>query len=151
MPTQLGEFYFVRYVLAAICALCQTIFYRVISLTIHPRIGVLFILATVLSPGNFHSATAYLPSSFTMYTGMLGAASFMNWRGDLRTASGIAWFATGAIIGWPFAGALILPFVLEEGLLLVLSLGTKDQFLPGFLRLAKGGLLAVGILVGAVL
>lgn len=144
---QLGEFYFVRYILAAICALCQTIFYRVISLTIHPRIGVLFILAMVLSPGNFHSATAYLPSSFTMYTGMLGAASFMNWRGELKTASGVVWFATGAIIGWPFAGALILPFVAEEGLLLVLSLGAKDQFVPGLLRLLKGALGATAVLV----
>lgn len=129
------------------CALCQTIFYRVISLTIHPRIGVLFILAMVLSPGNFHSATAYLPSSFTMYTGMLGAASFMNWRGGLKTASGIAWFALGAIVGWPFAGALILPFAVEEGLLLLMSLGDTDSFLDGLRRLLKGGLAAAGILV----
>lgn len=86
-----------------------------------------------------------------MYTGMLGAASFMNWRGGLRTASGVAWFATGAIIGWPFAGALILPFALEEGLLLVMSLGAKDQFFHGFLRLIKGGLAAIGILVRTVL
>lgn len=136
-----------RYALAAVCALCQTIFYRVISLTIHPRIGVLFILAMVLSPGNFHSATAYLPSSFTMYTGMLGAASFMNWRGGLRTASGVAWFALGAIVGWPFAGALILPFALEEGLLLVMSLGDTENFLDGVRRLLKGGLAAAGILV----
>lgn len=125
-------------------------FYRVISLTIHPRIGVLFILAMVLSPGNFHSATAYLPSSFTMYTGMLGAASFMNWRGGLRTASGVAWFAAGAIVGWPFAGALILPFALEEGLLLVMSLGDSDSFLHGIRRIVKGALAAFGILVGAL-
>ncbi|KAJ4390700.1 mannosyltransferase [Gnomoniopsis smithogilvyi] len=145
--TKLGEFYFVRYVLAGVCALCQTIFYRVISLTIHPRIGVLFILAMVLSAGNFHSATAYLPSSFTMYTGMLGAASFMNWRGGLRTASGVAWFALGAIIGWPFAGALMIPFALEEGLLLAMSLGDKDSFLDGVWRILKGALAASGILI----
>lgn len=138
-----------RYILAAVCALCQTIFYRVISLTIHPRIGVLFMLATILSPGNFHSATAYLPSSFTMYTGMLGAASFMNWKGGVRTASGIAWFATGAIVGWPFAGALILPFAFEEGLLMAVSLGAKGQFRPMFMRVVKGVLLALSILVSA--
>lgn len=84
-----------------------------------------------------------------MYTGMLGAASFMNWRGGLRTASGVAWFALGAIIGWPFAGALILPFALEEGLLLVMSLSDRENFLDGLQRIVKGALIATGILVGA--
>lgn len=85
-----------------------------------------------------------------MYTGMLGAASFMNWRGGLRTASGVAWFALGAIVGWPFAGALILPFALEEGLLLAMSLGDKESFLDGVRRITKGALAALGILVGTV-
>lgn len=86
-----------------------------------------------------------------MYTGMLGAASFMNWRGGLKTASGVAWFALGAIIGWPFAGALILPFAVEEGLLLLMSLGDTESFLDGVRRLFKGGLAAAGILVSILL
>lgn len=85
-----------------------------------------------------------------MYTGMLGAASFMNWRGGLRTASGVAWFAAGAIIGWPFAGALMLPFALEEGLLLAMSLGDSASFFGGVWRVLKGAFAAAGILVGAV-
>lgn len=145
---QLGEFYFVRYVLAFVCALCQTIMYRVIALTIHPRIGVLFVLATVLSPGNFHASTAYLPSSFAMYTGMLGAAAFMNWRGGLETASGIAWFALGGIVGWPFAMALCAPFLLEEALLAITSLGHTEHFWGAVKRVLGGGLLALGVLVG---
>lgn len=86
-----------------------------------------------------------------MYTGMLGASAFMNWRGGLRTASGVAWFATGAIIGWPFSGALILPFALEEGLLLAMSLGDAESFVGGVQRIVKGALAAIGILVGGPL
>lgn len=104
----------------------------------------------VLSPGNFHASTAYLPSSFTMYTGMLGAAAFMDWRGGLKTASGIAWFAAGGIIGWPFAMALSAPFLLEEGLLALMSLGDTDGFLGAVRRVFKGGFLAVLILVSLI-
>lgn len=43
-----------------------------------------------------------------MFTGMLGAAGLL----DGQTVRGIAWFAVGTLIGWPFAGALALPFVL---------------------------------------
>lgn len=150
MSRQPSEFYFVRYALAAVCALCQTILYRTITLTIHPRIGALFVLATILSPGNFHASTAYLPSSFTMYTGMLGAAAFMNWRGGLRTASGIAWSAAGAIIGWPFAAALCAPFLLEEGLLALISLGNAQRFFDAVRRVLKGAFLAALILVSGL-
>ncbi|KAF3767553.1 family 22 glycosyltransferase [Cryphonectria parasitica EP155] len=135
---RLGEFYFVRYVLAAVCALCQTILYRVITLTIHPRIGAFFILATVLSAGNFHASTAYVPSSFTMYTGMLGAAAFMTWEGAPRTAAGIAWFAAGGIIGWPFAMFLCAPFLLEEALFVAVSLRDSDRFLFAAKRIFQG-------------
>lgn len=129
------------------CALCQTLLYRVISLTVHPRIGVFFVLALILSPGNFHASTAYLPSSFAMYTGMLGAAAFMDWTGGFKTAAGIAWFAAGGIIGWPFALALATPFLLEEALLAVMALGNLDQFLFAVRRVVRGVIVALGILV----
>ncbi|KUI68276.1 Alpha-1,2-mannosyltransferase alg9 [Cytospora mali] len=144
--SKLGEFYFVRYVLAFACALCQTLLYRVVSLTIHPRIGVLFTLALVLSPGNFHASTAYLPTSFAMYTAMLGAAAFMNWIGGTKTATGIAWFAAGGIIGWPFSMALCAPFLLEEALLAVMALGDTQRFTTVVKRVALGVGAAVGIL-----
>jgi hypothetical protein len=69
----------------------------------------------------FHAATAYLPSTFAMYTTMLGTAAFLDWRGGVRTAQGIFWFGVGAILGWPFAAVLVLPFMLEEFLIASLS------------------------------
>lgn len=82
-----------------------------------------------------------------MYTGMLGAAAFMNWTGGLKTAEGIAWFAAGGIIGWPFAMALAGPFLLEEALLAVAALGNPDQVLLAVRRVTRGVFAAVGILV----
>ena len=108
------EFYFVRIVLASICAACETRLFAVISRTLNPRIAILYLVVTSFSPGMFYASVAYLPSSFAMYCSMLGMASFMDWRGGAKTAAGIMWFAIGAIVGWPFAGVLAAPFLLEE-------------------------------------
>ena len=108
------EFYFIRAILAFACALCQSRLFSTISRTLNPRVGVMFMLATLFSPGMFHASVALLPSSFSMYTTMLGMAAFLDWKGGLKSAQGIMWFGIGAIVGWPFSGALIAPFVFED-------------------------------------
>ena len=111
------EFYSLRLVLGTVCAFCEAWLFTKISRTLNPRVGVIFMLILLTSPGMFHASVAYLPSSFAMYTAMLGTAQFMDWRGGARTAQGIFWFGFGSALGWPFAGALILPFIGEELLL----------------------------------
>ena len=118
------EFYAVRTVLAMACAFSETYLFSAISRTLNPRIGIMFMIAMVFSPGMFHASVAYLPSSFSMYTAMLGTAAFMDWRGGLKTAVGIMWFGIGAIVGWPFSAALIVPFLMED---IFLAYLTKDR------------------------
>lgn len=61
--------------------------------------------------------TAFLPSTFAMYTNTLAFAwsleptNSTNFRRTLLTTLA---FATGGIVGWPFALAAAIPFVLEE-------------------------------------
>ncbi|KOS22943.1 hypothetical protein ESCO_003996 [Escovopsis weberi] len=141
---KVSEFYFVRCWLAIVCALCQTILYQVISTTLNSRIGFFFLAATVLSPGNFHSSAAFLPSSFAMYMCMLGAASFMNWRGGLKTWQGIAWFAAGGVLGWPFAAALCAPFIVEEVVLLFFH--DKNALIDSLIRFTRGFIAGILIL-----
>ncbi|KNG44374.1 glycosyltransferase family 22 protein [Stemphylium lycopersici] len=113
--SKLVEFYFLRAVLAVFCAVCQARMYSAIRRTFQERIAIFFMMVMVISPGMYHAAPAYLPSTFAMYFAMLGFASFMNWYGGaIRTAQGITWFAVGSALGWPFAGALALPFILED-------------------------------------
>ena len=91
----------------------------------------------VFSPGMFHASAALLPSSFAMYASMLGLTAFMDWRGGLKTAGGIMWFGIGAIVGWPFAGALAAPFLIEQ---IVVATVSRDiqlavyRFIDGFAR-----------------
>ncbi|OSS49216.1 hypothetical protein B5807_05605 [Epicoccum nigrum] len=129
-----AEFYFLRTVLAITCAVCQTRFHSVIARTFNPRVALFFVFAMVFSPGMYHAAPAYLPSSFAMYTAMLGFSAFMDWSGGLRTAQGLMWFGIGSLLGWPFAGALVLPFVAEE----VFLAAVTGQGVECIQRLADG-------------
>ncbi|KXX76262.1 hypothetical protein MMYC01_207166 [Madurella mycetomatis] len=143
--SKVAEFYFLRYILAFACALCQTLMWRAVCLALNPRVGLFFILALVFSPGNFHSSTAYLPSSFAMYMAMVGAAAFMNWRGGIKTSQGMFWFAIGGVLGWPFAAALCAPFVLEEAFFAMLS--DRERFFESFIRLSRGVIAALLLVV----
>lgn len=144
--TKVAEFYFVRYSLAFLCAFCQVLLFRVISLTLNSRIGLFFLMALVMSPGNFHASAAYLPSSFAMYMSFLGAAAFMNWRGGLKTSWGIWWFAVGGVLGWPFASALCAPFMLMEGILAMMS--DRERFWETVLRVGRGVIAGLLLILG---
>jgi alpha-1,2-mannosyltransferase len=135
-----AEFYFLRVTLACVCAICETTFFNIIAKTLNRRIAYFFTIIVIFSPGTFHAVTAYLPSTFAMYCNMLGVAAFMNWRGGLRTAQGIFWFAIGGIWGWPFASVLALPFFIEE-----LCLAFANGALIGLLLRCSDGVMKSAI------
>ncbi|KAI9847637.1 MAG: mannosyltransferase [Sclerophora amabilis] len=136
--TKVHEFYFLRIALAFACAACETRLFLAISRTFNPRIGIMFLLCMVFSPGMFHASVAYLPSSFAMYGVMLGMAAFLDWRGGLKTGLGIMWFGIAGIVGWPFTMALAIPFLLEDIALAVLTKAGIEsaiwRFLDGIVR-----------------
>ena len=143
-----GEFYVLRSLLGLACALCETRLVSKLATALNARIAVLYLLITATSPGMFHASVAYLPSSFAMYFTMLGMAAFMDWRGGLRTAQGIFCMATGACLGWPFAAAMAVPFLMEELLLASVSdfQGMRDLFLRIFDGCARSlALLAIQV------
>jgi alpha-1,2-mannosyltransferase len=136
------EFYFLRIFLGLVCALCESRLYSVVSRTINPRVAIFFAMALVFSPGMYHAAPAYLPSTFAMYTSMLGFSAFMDWTRGMKTAQGIMWFGLGTTLGWPFAGALVLPFIAEE---VILATMTSDIF-DTCMRILNGGLGSLAVL-----
>lgn len=107
--------------MAICCAATETRLYAAICRTLNPRIGIVYLMIVAFSPGIFYASAAFLPSSFAMYTSTLGLAAFMDWHGGQKTASGIMWFGVGAIVGWPFSGILIAPFMAEELAMAVVS------------------------------
>ncbi|KAL8811828.1 MAG: hypothetical protein Q9223_007448 [Gallowayella weberi] len=141
-----AEFYFIRLALGATCAACETRLFSAICKTFNFRVGIMFGIVMATSPGMFHASVAYLPSSFSMYTTMLGMAAFMDWRGGLKTGVGMMWFGIGAILGWPFSGALIIP-LLAEDFALSLMTGDISEIVYRYLDGAVRSLLVLGLQV----
>ena len=114
--TKPSEFIFLRITLGAVCAVCERRLFDVLARIVNVRVAWLFLLVCVSSTGFFHASVAYLPSSFAMYTTMLGMAAFMDHvkNGYAATAEGIFAFSVGGILGWPFAYALAVPYVVER-------------------------------------
>lgn len=122
--------------LGFISALCEAKFYRTIVEAVNERVGRYTLFGMILSAGMWNASTcrcsyhdpctgrlltevAFLPSSFAMYTTMLGFS--YGWHlatstdtGTSRAYKATLCFAVGAIVGWPFSAALGVPFVLEQ-------------------------------------
>lgn len=143
-----SEFYLLRLVLGLVCSICGARLYSKISNVFNPRVAAFFLIIMATSPGMFHASVAYLPSSFSMYTTMLGMAAFMDWRGGLRTAQGIFWIGAGACLGWPFAAAMAIPFVLEE-LMFAIITDIQGQ-IDFFWRVIDGAVRALLVLAAQV-
>lgn len=115
---------------------CEARFYRAVVETLNDRVGRYMLFMLVFSAGMWNSATgelptrlftdshgsltispAFLPSSFAMYANLLAfshAIRLPNKSDTRRTVLATFFFATGAIVGWPFSLLVSVPFVLEE-------------------------------------
>lgn len=103
-----------------------------------------------------YSPTAFLPSSFAMCTTALAYAYAFepsSSSNNHRTLAATLLFATGAIVGWPFALALAIPFVFEElfvyGADIVTSQNRPSWMFRRFRRLFSAGFAAALIFVCA--
>ena len=137
------EFYCIRSALGLLCAYCETKLFTTIARVLNSRVGIMFMIVMLSSPGMFQASIAYLPSSFAMYCNMLGMSAFLDWRGGSKTATGIMWFGIGGLIGWPFSTALVLPFLIEEAILAAI---TQDG-MELFRRVINGAIRCTGVMV----
>ncbi|POS85074.1 hypothetical protein EPUL_002878, partial [Erysiphe pulchra] len=145
-----AEFYFIRYVLAFICSLCQSVMFLAIKNSLNIRIALIFLISMVFSPGMYHASVSFLPSSFSMYTTILGMSAFMDTERKQKTiVHGIIWFSFGGIIGWPFSLVLAAPFLLEEIFFAFKRNG--DAFKILILQFRQAILVSLFILFGEIL
>ncbi|CAG8560880.1 19812_t:CDS:10 [Cetraspora pellucida] len=110
-------FYAIRATFAIVCALSESMFYIAALTYLGPRVGRYLIITMLLSAGMWNASTAYLPSTFAMYTTMV---AFFYALMPVSTTSGrrvhrtIFWVGLGSLLGWPFSAALGIPAAFEE-------------------------------------
>ena len=138
------EFYFLRFIFAIACSICETRLFQRISKTMNPRVAISFLVISVSSAGQFHAATAYLPSTFAMYTTMTALVAFLEPPRGSKLAQGLMWLAVGTILGWPFVAVLCLPFVFEEVISIFSSYGNLRRI---YRRLFDGLIRSLIVLV----
>lgn len=159
-------------VLGAVSAAGEARFYRSVVDNVNNHAGRYLLFFLVLSTGMWSSSTgmltdspyscrgltemlvAFLPSSFAMLTNMMAfsyAFELPSRFNNSRTLLATAFFALGAIVGWPFSIAVAIPFVFEE-----LFLYGKDKIKPEaqsawfssrVARLVQAGVLATLVIV----
>ncbi|KAI0319029.1 asparagine-linked glycosylation 9 protein isoform a [Amylostereum chailletii] len=112
-----AAFFSVRIFLAVICSLCEAKLYDTVKAKINNRVARYMLFMLAASAGMWNASTAFLPSTFAMYATTLACSyAFIPPASRLgqRTLAATVLFATGAIVGWPFALAIATPFVFEE-------------------------------------
>ncbi|KAJ1962390.1 mannosyltransferase [Dipsacomyces acuminosporus] len=153
-------FYALRIFLAVISAVCEATFVKAIALYVDKRIANYTVIALLGLAGMYHSASAFLPSSFAMYWCTLGSAASMLppirriddhlWN---RTVPAILAFAIAAGCGWPYALIVAVPFALEE--VLEHGVGSSNQtgefWLLWRIKRVVGMAIAGAVSLGAVL
>lgn len=98
-------FYFMRCILGFVCSLCEVYFYKGVLHRFGPVVARSTLVLLLFSAGMFVSSTAYLPSTFSMYTVLV---AFGGWfLEDLRVT--VMATAVGTLLGWPFSTVLSLP------------------------------------------
>jgi alpha-1,2-mannosyltransferase len=127
---QRTAFFATRILLGFTSSLCEASLVTAVAEAINTRVAKYMLVMLLFSAGMFESSTALLPSTFTMYTSTLALSySFYPSRSGRklfpsntslaytpahRTVIATFSFALGALVGWPFALVLSLPFVFEE-------------------------------------
>ncbi|KAJ7170207.1 glycosyltransferase family 22 protein [Mycena filopes] len=112
-----AAFFAVRISLATVSVLAEAKFYRTVYEKINERVGRYLFFMLLFSAGMWNASAALLPSSFAMYMSTFAfsyALAPSSAQNNRRTLAATLLFATGAIVGWPFALALAVPFVFEE-------------------------------------
>ncbi|KAJ7597477.1 glycosyltransferase family 22 protein [Mycena floridula] len=112
-----AAFFGVRVFLAFLSSFSEVTLYRNVYEKVNERVGRYLFFILLFNAGLWNASAAFLPSSFAMYTTTLAFAASIgpaSAQGSHRTRAATLLFATGAIVGWPFAIALAIPFVFEQ-------------------------------------
>jgi len=178
---QRPAFFAVRISLALVSSFCEAKLYRTVVEKVNERVGRYLFFMLLCSAGMWNASTgwffplpsssyhplilinpptpptAFLPSTFAMYTSTLAfthALSPASLTNNKRTLLSTLLYATGAIVGWPFALALAIPFVFEELSVLGgdrVSLEEKERWIVArWKRILGAGVLASLIFVSGI-
>jgi len=108
-PNPMLVFYFLRFLLALVCAFCEVYFYRGVLCEFGANVGRLCLGVMVTSAGMFISSTAFLPSTTSMYLTLLSMGAWFQHHYRLA----IFFTACSTFLSWPFAALIGVPIAVD--------------------------------------
>eukprot|EP00771_Trimastix_marina_P001671 gnl/Trimastix_PCT/2757.p1 GENE.gnl/Trimastix_PCT/2757~~gnl/Trimastix_PCT/2757.p1 ORF type:complete len:677 (+),score=129.70 gnl/Trimastix_PCT/2757:40-2070(+) len=111
--SKMGIFFVIRGLLGVISASCEAAMLSAVDACFGTLPSILSLAFLATSAGLFQCAHTYLPSTFAMYCLTMGFATWL--AGPRRCPQWLTvfFFATGPILGWPFAALCALPAALH--------------------------------------
>ncbi|CAL5219251.1 g1047 [Coccomyxa viridis] len=107
-PGKAAVFYIVRMALATISAYAEMQLVRAVRDFAGAKTAQLLLFLLCCSAGMFAASSAFLPSTFVMYTLTLAAAAVI----DNHPRAVVAYAAVGVLLGWPVAGVAFVPYAM---------------------------------------
>ncbi|MBW0462103.1 hypothetical protein O181_001818 [Austropuccinia psidii MF-1] len=123
-------FFAIRAMLAFLSSYTEARFCQAIAHHINIRAARYFLIMSLLSAAMWNASTAYLPSAFALqaitlaYSFILEPVSSKPSSAQ-RTFYSCFFLIIAILVGWPFVGALALPFIYEE-----LAMFGDDEVMP---------------------
>ncbi|TPX76851.1 hypothetical protein CcCBS67573_g01874 [Chytriomyces confervae] len=149
--SKVSTFYTIRVLFAVTSAAAEAKLYAAVKRANSAECANWMLLFLAASTGMTAASTAYLPSSFSMYLVTLAFAHSLDGApSNRRTWMFVFLIAASVIVGWPFSGAMALPFLFED-LIAMGSTGTQSTRVSRFLAAVSAGLSALAGLLGPTL
>ncbi|KAK9259430.1 Alg9-like mannosyltransferase family-domain-containing protein [Lipomyces tetrasporus] len=140
-------FFAVRAVLGSFCAFCEVNLYGSIWRNISSRVAKLFLIFSVGAAGMFHASVTFLPSSFSMYFTMLAFSRILDGNARYAPQSALFMFAISGILGWPFALAIAIPFLVQTAWMVFVN-PQRRRMISGIFKAIGYSLALVVVVVG---
>ncbi|KAJ3062726.1 mannosyltransferase, partial [Podochytrium sp. JEL0797] len=144
---KVSVFYAIRALFALSSTLTESHLILQTARHFNTRTSAWLLLFLLVSPGMTTAATAYLPSTFSMYLCTLAFSYSLDPRPNVaRTAKFVFVVATSVLLGWPFCGAVAVPFVVQD-LVVNGTFGNCTRF-ARLMAAVKAGVLALVVVLG---
>nr|KAJ3419801.1 mannosyltransferase [Polyrhizophydium stewartii] len=113
-PNKVHIFYLTRLVLGLASAFAESTLVKAVAEHVHPRAASYLLVLLLFSPGMFIAPASLLPSTFCMYLGTWMLSIQLAPPTRRSTWLYVALCAASVCWGWPFSGALAIPFIIER-------------------------------------
>ena len=110
---KIAQFYGLRIIISVTSGLVECAFVHAIEKAYNKSVAKYLKIMLIFSPGMFIAAPAFLPSSWAMVFVTWASLAWFKQDSAYQIFQVVGGLGVGSLLGWPFAAALGLPFLVK--------------------------------------